>query len=411
MPLCSIRNRIESSGLLLPLPKAQFYTSARRTNAQIEGEGTETNDHAINPPASTLPAPLDLGERRPDQSRFNYLRQCGKKYWHFYKTGVKHIFANRRLAKVAQSRIQEEARKYNASRDEEEAPMPIYGGTPDAWKIKLGLTRAEHQLILRSRQELLRLPILAALLLIFGEWLPLLVISMTPLVPPNCRIPKQVERARRKLTERRIRERDRMRRAGHYETAFDGQGNLTKHLPAMHVVSAGFVHDSALAAYRCLHVGILNPTLLPFVHFAYSNTKGANLRPDLSRFKVRKTNLVLAKVQKRIDALMLDTIALFKSGLCPDEIAKELSDREVEIAAEERGIIVSENPDLTRKDLACWLRFFMPPEIRQGGSDTRDYWLNGLLESISVGIGEHNGQLGVLRSRTSHAMAMMAILE
>lgn len=65
------------------------------------------------------------------------------------------------------------------------------------------LTRAEHQIITRSRRDILRLPAFGVLVLLLGEWLPLVVLYISPVIPEPCRIPKQVDRDLRKKEERR----------------------------------------------------------------------------------------------------------------------------------------------------------------------------------------------------------------
>jgi hypothetical protein len=65
------------------------------------------------------------------------------------------------------------------------------------------LTRAEWQIIRRSKADMLRLPIFGALVLLLGEWLPLIVMYITPVIPEPCRIPSQNTRTVRKLEERR----------------------------------------------------------------------------------------------------------------------------------------------------------------------------------------------------------------
>jgi len=51
---------------------------------------------------------------------------------------------------------------------------------------------------------MMRLPAFGAIFLIFGEWTPLLVMYITPLIPEACRIPSQVQRdlAKREETRR-----------------------------------------------------------------------------------------------------------------------------------------------------------------------------------------------------------------
>lgn len=68
------------------------------------------------------------------------------------------------------------------------------------------LSRAEWQVLRRSKRDLLRLPVMGFLILALGEWLPLVVIYLTPVIPEACRIPRQVERVlRRKESQRRER--------------------------------------------------------------------------------------------------------------------------------------------------------------------------------------------------------------
>lgn len=65
------------------------------------------------------------------------------------------------------------------------------------------VTRAEYQLVLRSYRDMLRLPGFAFLVLAMGEWLPLIAIWITPVVPVPCRIPGQIRRELEKLERRR----------------------------------------------------------------------------------------------------------------------------------------------------------------------------------------------------------------
>lgn len=70
------------------------------------------------------------------------------------------------------------------------------------------LTRAEWQVVLRSRKDILRLPAFGVLLLLFGEWLPLIVLYITPVIPEACRIPSQVQKQlskREKMRHERLR--------------------------------------------------------------------------------------------------------------------------------------------------------------------------------------------------------------
>ena len=65
------------------------------------------------------------------------------------------------------------------------------------------MSRAEWQLDMRSRAEMRRVPIFAVILAVFGEWTPLVVMFATPIVPYNCRIPRQIRKSREKQHKRR----------------------------------------------------------------------------------------------------------------------------------------------------------------------------------------------------------------
>ena len=121
---------------------------------------------------------------RGSEAYLKYLYRCGRSYITFYKQGVRNVRTTLKLAKT----LREKARRAGVQKEGEMDKV---------------LTRAEWQVVLRSRADKIRLPAFGALLLVFGEWLPLLVIYLTPVVPEPCRIPAQVERSRRKGEQRR----------------------------------------------------------------------------------------------------------------------------------------------------------------------------------------------------------------
>ncbi|KAF2738032.1 hypothetical protein EJ04DRAFT_460407 [Polyplosphaeria fusca] len=135
----------------------------------------------LNPPPETYAPPLSLPDRQPGQSRLSSLLATGKAYLAFYKTGVKRVWTTRQLSATLRRK-----------------PSSL-------------LTRSEWQVVLRSRRDMLRLPAFGVVLLLFGEWVPLLVMWLTPVVPEACRIPGQVERVVRGVEGRR---RERGRRVG-----------------------------------------------------------------------------------------------------------------------------------------------------------------------------------------------------
>ena len=132
----------------------------------------------LNPPASTRPPPLDLPTKTPEDSLFGHFYRVGKAYMGFYKAGMKAIFTNRRLLRSSSAA----AASANSA---------------------AALTRADVLLRARTRHDLSRLPVFAVLLLVCGEFTPLVVLAFPHLTPLTCRIPKQVEALRRAAAERR----------------------------------------------------------------------------------------------------------------------------------------------------------------------------------------------------------------
>lgn len=171
-------------------PKA---SAPAKTSATTVPAKTATHTQALrpkwneklNPPTETYAPPLTVPPRKKGQNYASYLWSAGRAYITFYKTGVANVRWTARLAK----QLREKAAR-----------------SPQGQSI---LTRAEWQVTRRSRQDILRLPAFALILLVFGEWTPLLVMWLTPVVPEACRIPNQNKKDVEKIEKRR---RERMRR-------------------------------------------------------------------------------------------------------------------------------------------------------------------------------------------------------
>lgn len=134
----------------------------------------------LNPPPETLAPDLTIPERK-QEGFVKYVYRCGKIYIAFYKQGIKNTWGTLKLAKRLRAK-------------QEKAPQK---------ERDTVLTRAEWQIVRRSKLDRLRVPAFGVLLIIFGEWLPLLALYITPIIPEACRIPSQVERAQRKHEKKR----------------------------------------------------------------------------------------------------------------------------------------------------------------------------------------------------------------
>ncbi|KAI1121830.1 hypothetical protein F5Y10DRAFT_255498 [Nemania abortiva] len=143
----------------------------------------------VNPPASTRPPPLDLPVRdAATTGLFKHLWRLGKAYTAFYKAGLLAVFTNRRLLHSIQP--------------PKTVLIPISrtGSTGDA---PLGITRATYLLNLRVGHDMARLPLFGLMVLLCGEFTPLIVLLFPRITPYTCRIPSQIALIRRSVEARR----------------------------------------------------------------------------------------------------------------------------------------------------------------------------------------------------------------
>jgi LETM1-like protein len=293
----------------------------------------------LNPPSSTLPPPLSVPSRQPNQSLFSYAYRAGHAYLTFYKSGIKAIFANRRAASGIRHRL-------NATQTPQLPPSPLTSSPSSSSKkakeaenlyTKYILTRAEFQLLFRNQHDISRVPIFALLFLILGEWLPLIVIFFTPLIPYTCRIPRQVEGDRAKFETRRLR---------------SFRGEIDGKVPGPYVKET----DSRIPA----RLEELDRTQL--MHISRSLGLHFRIWDTLAKGVLPPTFLLKSKVRRRLAYLEQDDVLLLRdsseSSTATDEKVgkEELSPEEVKMACEERGIdVVGRAENELRTRLAEWL--------------------------------------------------------
>ncbi|ROW07353.1 hypothetical protein VMCG_03892 [Cytospora schulzeri] len=147
---------------------------------------------AANPPPTTRPPPLNLPTRSPDTSTISHLFATGKAYLTFYKTGLRHIYINTRLVW-----------SLNAAKGIPPDHTPAGDTATPQTRTASATTRSTELLRRRWRHDVRRLPVFALMLLVCGEFTPLVVLAVPGVVPITCRIPQQVEKLRRKAEERR----------------------------------------------------------------------------------------------------------------------------------------------------------------------------------------------------------------
>ncbi|KAG4421392.1 hypothetical protein IFR04_005451 [Cadophora malorum] len=277
-----------------------LFRYASTTTTSSNKETTSSKQHPVNGPLTTLPAPLQTPTRQPSQSLPGYLFALGKSYVAFYKTGIKNIYTNYKASQPLQSTID---KNHSSSL---------------AAAVKAGsLTRSEFQLLARNWHDVKRVPMFALVLLVCGEFTPLVVIALTSIVPWTCRIPKQIQSDRAKLEERR-------------RISFR---NLTAKFPEKGGIEA-------LNRMQLLHIS----WSLGLSSSAWDYLGGQ--LPGLP------TGVLRRKVKRRVEYLEMDDRLIGRAGG-----VKDMDVEEVRMALVERGLDVLGRQEKGLKgDLNAWLK-------------------------------------------------------
>jgi len=278
--------------------RRRYATSPEKRNQPVEIKKSH-EESKINAPLSTLPAHVETPTKKPGQNTFSYLFSVGKTYAGFYKTGLWNVKGN-----------------YSAARPIKEIVAKSGNGSALAAAAAGAITRSEYQLLLRNQHDMKRVPMFALVVLICGEFTPLVVIALSNVVPWTCRIPKQIQMDRKKLEERR-------------SISFR---NLT--LPPVEEAGVEKLHRM-----QALHIN----WSLGLSSRAWDWIGGQ--LPGLP------TSMLRRKVSRRIEYLKVDDALIQKYGG-----VGELSEEEVKMACVERGIDVLERGDKEmRSDLKAWI--------------------------------------------------------
>jgi hypothetical protein len=274
----------------------------------------------VNPPLSTLPPPLSL-PTRGSENVFTYLFRLGRAYGGFYKNGIKAVWFNYKASSALHQRLKE---KHSISNSRDAVVRDL-------------LSRSEFQLLARNRHDIGKLPFFGLLVLLLGEWLPLVVPFMPGVVPGTCRIPKQIKGMREKAEERR-------RMSFRSAVLIPSDEQL--------MPGEGAKGDAWPVAFNLEHRTQLLKKLRDDQLHHLSSTLGLHSRL-WDRIQLAPPSFLLRRViSKHLEYLASDDFLLLRYP----SATKALSPEELDAACEERGLdVLGRREDVLRHQLTWWL--------------------------------------------------------
>jgi len=400
-------------------PRGRGVTASTTSSSTEETPSKETppdsdiTGDGINPSLSTLPPPLSLPTRDPDSSAIAYWFRVGRAYGRFYTTGVKQTYRNYKKAKQLRARISRSkalnisqghnAKDYPRRRFLRLFPPPMlvdietFMRKESLARSEPQLLRSEFQLLAREREDVKKLPLFALLVAVFGEWLPFLVPFIPGRVPRTCRIPKQVSGMRIALEEGR----KESFRKGVWPPGESVPDDIRARLDKVQEIESK-------VGYMQWRVKALPKEMKATNSMAKTKEEEENFKQEQLKFEATEDEiddvaalrwqpsnwlavamteamdrrqlvhvsavlglhgkiwnilgysplgeLLKARVAKRLHYLSLDDELLVQSRQVRSDALRTLSETELGIACEERGIDVSNRPpESLRKDLKKWL--------------------------------------------------------
>ncbi|KAJ5233746.1 uncharacterized protein N7469_005512 [Penicillium citrinum] len=188
-----------------------FSTSAIHRNKSNTSPATTTTTTTvstptkseINAPLSTFPAeietPPQLPQNAPATDKIKRLVATGRAYVTFYKTGLKNVFRNYRASLPLRKSLGLPT-YLPVSPPRANGAAGAGAGTGD-----LGLGRGQYQLVRRSARDVRRMIPFTLILLICGEFTPLIIpIFGSAITPATCRVPGQINKERETASKRKV---------------------------------------------------------------------------------------------------------------------------------------------------------------------------------------------------------------
>lgn len=191
-----------------PRPRARLQPAKPITPATQTPTLDDLSQNHINAPISTLPAILDIPDPLPTSAptpeKLKRIVAVGRAYLTFYKTGLKNVYHNYRASLPLRRELGLPAylpvSPPRSSKFDETLRTEPSLSTPE---LKLG--RGRFQLVRRSARDVQRMIPFTLILIICGEFTPLIVpIFGSAITPATCRVPGQVAKEREAGSKRKV---------------------------------------------------------------------------------------------------------------------------------------------------------------------------------------------------------------
>ncbi|KAF3893409.1 Letm1 RBD domain-containing protein [Trichophyton interdigitale] len=287
----------------LPPPYNSKPTSSASSAATTSASETSISS-PVNAPATTRPAFLDVPSKDNPQTSgtFSYYFALGKAYLRFYKTGLKNVYGNYKASIPLRKQLGLPA--YIPRSPWTDTPASSSGGSTDA----SSLTRSDFQLVRRSAYDLRRMIPFGFILLICGEFTPLVVLAIGNMVTPmTCRMPKHLIKERGKRIEYKI-------------AALQGLSESQREVVA----------PSSLRGAKDVHALSAEEVLQSCVVFGLSKRHSLSVPEFLQNMLVN--GLYRPRLQRWMEYLAADDKLIKSAGGLDNMVAEE-----VRLAVDERG--------------------------------------------------------------------------
>jgi hypothetical protein len=320
-----------SKNKLTQPPPPRFNLTPKSPNEKETALTKTSSSSAVNPPPTTRPPPLDLPTRGKEAYPI-HLYRTGRAYGTFYKDGLKNVWHNHKAASALKKRI---VAALNARKPDLASPVSAsktWSSFRDGAVQSRVVNRAEFQLLERNARDIGKLPFFGFLVVLFGEWLPLIVPFIPSRVPGTCRIPKQVRGMREKSEARR---------------KWSFRSGVAEPEAGQVAVEGGKWRMTDKANVREV-LKSLGPEQLMHLSCVLDQHSGIWDRVQLTP----PAGLIRRGVCARVQYLALDDFLIVEAGGI-----EKLEREELLIACEERGIDVLGKPEeKLRGELQAWIK-------------------------------------------------------